>query len=354
MEPLGDASRAHVARELQARYGIRLPGPSLHKQHERFHHKTHFPELRASPGDWVSSFEVGGAVPCFLWLTNQLDAEAGNACCVLIEQRLRFERSERSGLPRMNLVRLNFHPRVFCDGGSVIQGDIVHMNGNSSNKIFLATDLWAEGGEPLVPTVPFGDRLLRLQHLANAAHTPNLVGDVLTLRVRPYFAVSQLHGIVRMRLPLDYGSGCIGILFRSIHHGSRSVLRMFPHASAATAATATEEPDKVDEYDADDDDDECGELYDNDNDDETTTSTMFYVVSTCVPDVFELKHSLSDATVVDIAGVPSLRDSQALRRAAESGTPLAFQRRMRFQNKWVWADAADPDPDPYPDPYPEP
>lgn len=359
MEPLGDATRALIARELQVRYGVRVPGPSLHKQHERFHHKTHAPEMHRFPGDWVASFEVGGAVPSFLWLTNELPMSMhhnSGACCVLVEQRLRQTNNGiqniqniqniQKVIPRMSLIRLTFHPKVF-GGSTLIQGDVVTMQNPSRTRVFLATDLWAEAGEVLAPQVPFGDRLLRLQHLVNAAHSPNLVGDALTLRVRPYFPISQLHNVVTMRLPLDYGNGTgngngggtiLGVLLRSIHHGSRSIVRLFPTKKAEAEVTTKtkavalapleEDPEEEDPdyYDYTDDSE------DRDNEEDVT---MFYVCATSVSDVYELKHALSDAVPVDIAGVPSMRDSQCLREAAEAATAIPFRRQMRFQNKWV-------------------
>jgi hypothetical protein len=199
-----------------------------------------------------------------------------------------------------------------------------------------------------------------MQLVVSAAHTPNLVGDALMLRVRPYFPVAQLHAVVTARLPLDYGSSgeVIGVLFRSIHHGARSVIRTFSAAAAKAGAVrapkAAEEAKDYAEDDedyAEDDEDyaeededyaeededyaEEDEDYAEDDEDYAEEVSVFFVVATCVPDVFELKHALKDATPIDIAGVPSLRDSQALREAAESGKAIPFQRRMRFQNKWV-------------------
>jgi hypothetical protein len=155
------------------------------------------------------------------------------------------------------------------------------------------------------------------------------VGDTLTLRVRPYFPIAQLHNVVTMRLPLDYGSGILGVLLRSIHHGSRSIVRLLPTKKAMTNAPPDPDPLEQEEEEEEEEDDS----YDDRDDEEDVT--MFYVSATSVSDVYELKHAHADAVPVDIAGVPSMRDSQCLREAAEAATAIPFRRQMRFQNKWV-------------------
>jgi hypothetical protein len=349
MEPVKDRTKAMVADALRARFGVRLPAPSLHKQHEPYRGKVHRASLQQTAADWVASFEVsGGVTPSWLWLTSEypsdeMDGSASQqSTVVLVEQRVQPGHM----LPRMSVVKLGFDARAFRGAGTLLAGEIVRT---PTATVFLASDLLAEAGEALATSggeVPFGDRLVRLHHFVAAAHMPDVVGDPMLLRVRPYVSLPQLHAAAREGLPLDYGGQVLGVVIRSLHHGSRSVFKAFPPVAAVAADRSQQQGQRqrhgpssggvdVDE-DEDDDDEHDGGVESADRQTYSAEAHTFYVRATVVPDVFELRPGPSiDTGPVEVAAVPTLSDSTRLREAAASGAPMLFERRARFGGKWV-------------------
>lgn len=332
MQPLDRSSCGYVVSHLKRHFGIILPGQPLHKQHETFKHSDHLTDMQLNPDGWLTSFEVKGSVPCFLWMTMLAlsGLEYPSAVCILIE---RFSRIP-SSVPKMSLCKLVFQPGVFVKYGTLLQGDMVTMRKDDKTRIFLASDIIGHAGE-LLSRVPFGDRFLKLMHVVSSDHIPDLIGSPMLLCVRPHFALTQLHAIAISSLPLDYGSGDVmGILFRSIHT-SRSVIKLFrpvPSISAGDPMNLNEEADVeevltlMSEVNIDHNN--------HNNEGKESEVRSFYVFATHLPDVFELRNNPNDPDSIGTAAVPSMKESTNLQEAARIGKPLSFRHDHRF-NKWV-------------------
>lgn len=376
-----DADKAALASHLRDNFGIRclLVQQQKQQQQQRYSAKAHARELRRG-GQWVASFRPIG-IPAFLLLTRR----DGCGLCIVIERRV----ADGHFYPRMTLVRLTFAPDVF--DGVAIEGDVVRVRADGTGgtrTVFLASDVHCDRTRDRCLAL----RLSLLHALVTPPlHLPDIASDVFSIRVRQNAPAAHLTAIVSQQVLvpgwLDYDIGAV--VFRHLTDAdASSVVFSVPKETAAAVAanggnnspaapdgedgsaagtrtrptTGSNIGDNGSTTDTDSAHTDCDNT-DSDSDSDIGTDSgrglmsankeeddsarpplrLFYVRPTAVPDVYELYDSEDGARTgaagAEIAAVPSLRASRAMRDACSSRPTLSppaimFEYSRRFR-RWL-------------------
>jgi len=378
-----DAEKVQLMTELYRQFGKRPGGKDSAEAYSRQRHgKEEFWKQH-----WVSSWQVAGGTPCWLWLF-QKTADAEHAkdacCCVVIEKRCR---DASHAYPRITYVRLDVDPALFATrdvSGTLIDGEIVFVP-TAGQHVFLADDICSDAGTYLVadnrPTsTSLGQRMLRLQVILDQHVRARPGLDAFAMRVRPVFGTNCIApSIAALKASpdqrLDYGShrGCpVGVVMRSLLevvpravvyrvHVPKGAGTHAPHAPHAPHDAPHDAPHAPHDgphapHDAgtgtgtgNDDDVASWSSYSSDADDDADRDVgpqlrkLFYVRVTHVSDVYELFEDLDEMNTMPermgmapLAAVPSVRDSDALRAAAKVRAPVWFvASKTRLGGKWT-------------------
>ena len=342
-----DADKARLLGELRDLFGIRVPDRG--DRQRRYCGADHARDIRAHPDRFAVSVRTRGN-PYYLYLT-RVD---GTGICAFIDRKVQ----DGHFYPRILLARLCFDERAF--DGTLVDGELLRMPPAAGSEaeerwVFVACDIRADRGQDLRPSgasagEPLAARLGRLERLiAPATHRVDLATDVCILRVKQHFAVSRLREAAEAVIAgIDYDVN--GVVFRSAGalDEESDIVFLLPRACAAGAGAGSGEGRASRRVEAggggeanegQDDGDEEEEEEEEEGADEPPRVSTFFVRRTDTPDVFELYDTAEQAAVgsagAQIAGVPTMRDSEALRNAP-AGEPVLFAFSRRF-GKWVVA-----------------
>lgn len=328
-----DADKTRLLGDLRDLANVHVPDRGARSR--RYCAADHAREIRAKGGTGFAVALRSRGNPYYLLMTRV----NGIGTCAFVDRKVQ----DGHFYPRVILAHLCFDERVF--DGTVIEGDLLRMGSDcqaDSAWVFLCTDVLAECGTRTDDRLD--DRLARMSRLLSpASHRPDIASDVCLFRPTRYFAVAQLRDVVERQLlllPSTIDYEITGVVFRPAgpigeDSGGDIVFSLpRPHQqqrpSSNAALVAAEQV--ADYY-------QCRHLEEGEDDARPPDDRPFFVRPTDVPDVYELYDTaeLYDARGgAMLAGVPTLRDSAALREAtaANPGAPLMFSFSARF-GKWV-------------------
>ena len=343
-----DADKGKLLAEMRSAFGV---DPVVPSGSRRYSGAEHARDLRRSGGRYVAALRPRG-IPQLLYLTRV----EGAGVALFVDRRV----SDGHFYPRMVLVRLGFADRVF--DGTAVEGDLVRLS-DGVRWVFLASDLRAYCGRDARGQ----DAIRRLKDLSElvspATHRPDLVIDPCFVRARQHFSVARLREVIEGQVlkqgALDYEVAAVVFKALGQHDGDdivfsvpRAVHQQHTPASGAAEAAqaspaATLPPPHVEDAmtrDEEEDDEVHGLLSDDgeeeEEEEEEVVETIvrdFFVRRTQLPDVYELYNTYERAQAGEpgapIAGVPTMRDSVALREAPP-GVAVAFEWSARFE-RWT-------------------
>lgn len=340
-----DRDSALFLERLRHTYGVRLPSASRRDLlgAETYSRSRHLGALSRTEDHWVASFETAGAAHCFL-----LPPTDGVGLTAVVDHRA----SPGYMYPRIRFVRLAFTAPLTSAVGPppLVCGQMV-FRASVGRWAFVADDvLLAISEQTQHGPMPYHLRLELMQTLllpqgAGGILAVNVATDPFGVCIRPHVGVATLPSLDVSLLEAELGYEPSSIALRSmVDPGAPTVVVHLPRKArpqADSGGCAEEEEEAEAEAEAEEEEEEGGEAGERqDESDLPVEQAYFYVRMTPVPDVFELYASAQEAAMgrpgAQIAAIPSLRDSQTARTAAEAGTATLFKRIPgKFDGRWT-------------------
>ena len=196
-------AKQRILAEVEEKFKARV----IQKHHERFT-EAMVPKLQANPH--MMSLKTNGN-PYLLYLTRHNFVNQ----CIFIDKKIQ----QGYFLPRMIIVRFQFHDRLF--EGTLFDGEMI--KDNNGHWIYIVSDLIAHEGRYL-ENVGLVKRLNTIYHVLEHGFTEDEF-DVCHFQVKKYFKYGALNELVDFVSRLPYT--CRGIYFKPLYLKFKDVLYNF-------------------------------------------------------------------------------------------------------------------------------